>query len=71
MSKQVDDAKWETLFKGKNSYKFENFGFSMMIGRLSRRLKKNPDALKDCINQANSFCRKYESILKNDLAQLV
>ncbi len=64
------DAKWKTVFNGENGYKFENFGFSMMIGRLSRKFKKDSATLETCINEANMFCEKYESILKSDLAKL-
>ncbi len=71
MDKSLDDSKWKMLFSGEHGYKFSNFGFSMMIGRLSRKFKKDPSTLAACIEEANSFCSKYEAILGNDLAQVI
>ncbi|PID26741.1 MAG: hypothetical protein CR982_08870 [Candidatus Cloacimonadota bacterium] len=70
MSAKLNDSKWKSIFSGNNNFKLENFSFSMMIGRLSRKFKKDPSLLKECIEEANSFCSKYESILGNDLAKL-
>lgn len=70
MDKQLDDLKWKAIFNGEHSYKFDNFGFSMMVGRLSRKFKKDPTALGSCIEEANSFCNRYASILGNDLKKL-
>lgn len=70
MKEYLNDSKWEELFRGKSIYKFENLGFSMMISRLSRQFRKQPKSLSSCINEANSFCDKYNDILKNDLAKL-
>ncbi len=64
------DLKWEAVFSGKERYQFETFSFSMMIGRLSRQFKKDPDSLGKCIEEANSFCSRYEIILENDLKKL-
>ncbi len=70
MDNTLDESKWQTIFKEAQNYKFDNFGFSMMIGRLSRKFKKDPSTLKVCVEEANSFCNKYGNILKNDLAKL-
>ncbi len=70
MSSFCDDAKWQSIFKGETVYRFESLAFSMMVGRLSRKFKKNPETLGDCIREANYFCDKYRGILRNDLAKL-
>ncbi len=70
MNKKLDDSKWELVFSGKRSCKFDNFGFSMMVGRLSRKFRKSPNTLASCIEEANSFCDKYGPILESDLERL-
>ncbi len=70
MNNKLEDSKWKMLFSGEHNCKFDNLGFSMMVGRLSRRFKKNPNELTACIEEANSFCNKYGAILGNDLAKV-
>ncbi len=67
----IHDEKWQSIFEGKVSYKFDNLGLSMTIGRLSRKYRKNKNNLKSCIKEANSFCYRYEPLLKNDLKKLM
>ncbi len=71
MGQMVSDARWKALFSAdSSSYKFENLGFSMMVARLSRRYKKEPSSLEQCIREAESFCQKYGRILSEELSKI-
>lgn len=66
----VTDVQWKALFAGEMIVQFDNLGLSMMVMRLQRNYKKDPGTLEQCIQEANSFCEKYENLVKNDLAKI-
>ena len=69
----VSDAQVKNVLGGNTERKFTQFGFSLLITRLTLAYKNNPtDAvLQECIKEINSFFVKYEPIMKKDYEMFV
>jgi len=64
----VSDAQVKKVLEGNTERKFSQFGFSLLITRLTWTYKNNPTAsvLQECTKEINAFLLKYEPIMKND-----
>jgi len=64
----VSDIQVKNVLDGKTERKFTQFGFSLLITRLTWTYKNNStDAvLQECTKEINSFLKKYEPVMKND-----
>jgi hypothetical protein len=58
----------KNILEGSTERKFTQFGFSLLITRLTWTYKNNPSnaVLQECTREINAFLSKYESIMKND-----
>lgn len=64
----VTEAQVKKILEGTTERKFSQFGFSMLITRLTWTYKDNStDAvLKECTKEINTFLSKYDHVMKND-----
>ena len=64
----VSDAQVKNVLEGSVERKFSQFGFSLLITRLTWTYKNNSTAsvLQECTKEINSFLSKYKTIMKND-----
>jgi len=64
----VSDAQVKNVLDGNIERKFSQFGFSLLITRLTWTYKNNSttSVLQECTKEINSFLLKYEPIMKND-----
>jgi len=64
----VSNEQVKKVLAGNVEYKFTQFGFSLLVTRLTWTYKNNPTnaVLQECTKEINSFLSKYESIMKND-----
>jgi hypothetical protein len=64
----VSNEQVKKVLAGNVEYKFTQFGFSLLITRLTWTYKNNPTTavLQECTKEINAFLSKYESIMKND-----
>jgi hypothetical protein len=64
----VSDMQVKDVLEGNAERKFTQFGFSLLITRLTWAYKNNPTnaVLQECTKEINTFLSKYETIMKND-----
>ena len=64
----VSDEQVKKVLGGSVERKFAQFGFSLLITRLTWAYRDNPTSavLQECTKEVNSFLSKYEPIMKND-----
>jgi len=64
----VSDMQVKNVLEGSAERKFSQFGFSLLITRLTWSYKNNStnSVLQECTKEVNTFLSKYEPIMKND-----
>ena len=64
----VSDVQVKNVLEGSAERKFTQFGFSLLITRLTWTYKNNStdSVLQECTKEINSFLSKYAPIMKND-----
>ena len=64
----VSDAQVKAVLEGSAERKFTQFGFSLLITRLTWAYKNSTTnaVLQECTKEINAFLAKYEPIMKND-----
>jgi hypothetical protein len=69
----VSDVQVKNVLEGNIERKFTQFGFSLLITRLTWTYKNNSTAavLQECTKEINTFLSKYEPIMKNDYGLFV
>jgi len=69
----VSETHVKNVLEGSAERKFTQFGFSLLVTRLTWSYKNNPTSavLQECTKEINSFLSKYEPIMKNDYDQFV
>ena len=69
----VSETQVKKILEGSTEHKFAQFGFSLLITRLTWTYKSNPTSavLQECTKEINSYLSKYETIIKNDYEQFV
>ena len=69
----VSDLQVKNVLEGNVEHKFSQFGFSLLITRLTWTYRNNPttSVLQECTKEVNSFLSKYETIMKDDYALFV
>ena len=65
---EVSDAQVKNVLEGSTERKFTQFGFSLLITRLTWAYKNNSTnaVLQECTREINAFLAKYNPIMKND-----
>jgi len=66
------NTKWEKLITGETDYSFKVLAGGLMLSRLRREAKRNPDAVttKKCVDEIYGFFTKYEAILTDDISSI-
>ena len=65
---EVLDAQVKKVLEESTERKFTQFGFSLLITRLTWTYKNNSThaVLQECTREINAFLAKYKPIMKND-----
>jgi hypothetical protein len=63
---------WASLLNGEIKHDFKVVSASMLMSRLSRQLKRDNSQkkLKECIDEAYEFFKKYEVIFNEDINEI-
>jgi len=66
------EATFEKLIKGEVNYQSTNLSLNLLISRLQKkyRLNSTPIEVKNCLQEMNTFFKKYEAILIKDIEAL-
>ncbi len=66
------NSKFEKLIKKQAKYESSVLGLNLLISRLQKKYAANqtPEELKNCLQEMESFLKKYNSIVKKDIEAL-
>ncbi len=62
--------KMEKILKGEIRYTSANLAFNMLISKLQKRIKADPESMESCIKDTDEFLAKYPIVAKVDLANI-
>lgn len=70
MTESVQE-KLQGVLKGDIRYTSTNLAFNMMISKMQKRIKSNPDSMDLCMKELDEFATKYPIVAKVDFANIV
>ena len=62
--------KVEKIFRGELKYTSSNLAFNMLITKLQKKLKSDPESMEACRKEMDAFLSKYPIVAKVDLANI-
>ncbi len=66
----VVQEKVERILKCELKYSSSNPAFNMLITKMQKRLKSDPEAMEPCLKELEAFLKKYPIVAKVDLANI-
>ena len=58
------------ILKGELKYTSTNLAFNMMISKMQKKLKADPQSMDACMKEMDEFLAKYPIVAKVDLANI-
>lgn len=66
----IVQEKVKKILKGELQYTSSNLAFNMIISKMQKRVKADPDSMETCMTEMNEFLSKYPIVAKVDLANI-
>ena len=66
----IAQEKLEKVLRGELKYTSTNLAFNMLITKMQRKLKSEPQSMEACMKEIDTFFSKYPIVAKVDLANI-
>ena len=66
----IAQEKVKKVLQGELKYTSTNLAFNMLITKMQRKLKSDPQSIEACMNEMDMFFAKYPIVAKVDLANI-
>ena len=63
--------KFKEILEGKIKYTSQNLAVNIMVTRLQKKMKDNPNSFEACIQEVDAFAAKYPNVIKADFANIM
>ena len=62
--------KVKSILRGELRYTSSNLAFNMLISKMQKKLKADPQSMDACMKEMDEFLAKYPIVAKVDLANI-
>ena len=63
--------KFKEILEGKIKYTSQNLAVNIMVTRLQKKLKEDPNCFDACVQEVDAFAAKYPNMIKTDFANIL